>query len=99
VWLLLVYVSDLGTVGLTVARQLSAGQVFALALLNPLQQARVLGTLALSARLDVLGPAGIYGLDHLGATGLAVALVAALVSSGLAALAVGYAVFRKAVVA
>jgi Cu-processing system permease protein len=98
-WLFLVYVSDLGTVGLTVARRLGAGQVFALALLNPLQQARLLGTLALSDRLDVLGPAGIFGLDHLGAAGLAVTLVAALVSSVVAALAVGYAVFRKVVVA
>ena len=71
VWLLLVYVSDLGTIGLVVARSLRPGQVFVLALLNPVQQARVLGTLALSDRLEVLGPVGVFGLDHFGATGLA----------------------------
>jgi Cu-processing system permease protein len=98
-WLLLVYVSDLGTMGLAVARGLDAGQVFALALLNPLQQARLLGTLAVSSRLEVLGPAGIFGLDHFGAVGLAVALVAALAATAAAAVAAGYAVFRKVVVA
>lgn len=98
VWLLLVYVSDLGTIGLTIARSLAPGQVFVLAMLNPVQQARVLGTLALSDRADVLGPVGLYGLDHLGAAGLAGALCAALVVTALATLGAGYALFRKAAV-
>src|SRR5262249_44888119 len=38
VWLCLVYVSDLGTIGATVARNLGPAQVFILALLNPVQQ-------------------------------------------------------------
>lgn len=97
-WLLLVYVSDLGTIGLTVARNLAPGQVFVLALLNPVQQARVLGTLALSDRLDVLGPVGAFGIDHLGVQGLVGLLCAALVATALAGLAAGYAAFRKAVV-
>jgi Cu-processing system permease protein len=96
-WLLLVYVSDLGTIGLTVARGLAPGQVFALALLNPVQQARVLGTLALSDRADVLGPVGLFGIEHFGADGLAALLVGALAATALAGLAAGWAVFRKAV--
>lgn len=95
VWLLLVYVSDLGTIGLVVARSLQPGQVFALALLNPMQQARVLGTLALSGRLDVLGSVGVFGLDHFGATGLPVLLAAVLAATAITALAAGYALFRK----
>ncbi|HZR81573.1 MAG TPA: ABC transporter permease [Candidatus Binatia bacterium] len=95
-WLLLVYVSDLGTIGLTVARNLAPGQVFVLALLNPVQQARVLGTLALSDRVDVLGPVGLFGIDCFGATGLVRVLVGALIATALASLAAGYSVFRKA---
>jgi Cu-processing system permease protein len=97
-WLLLVYVSDLGTIGLTVARNLSPGQVFALALLNPVQQARVLGTLALSDRIEVLGPVGVFGVDQLGVVGLVALLVGTLVATAAATLAFGYALFRKAVI-
>ncbi|HLK09767.1 MAG TPA: ABC transporter permease [Candidatus Binatia bacterium] len=98
VWLLLVYVSDLGTIGLAVARSLAPGQVFVLALLNPVQQARVLGTLALTDRLDVLGPVGMFGLDRFGAAGLVAVLGAALLALAVVPLAAGYALFRKMVV-
>ncbi len=98
-WLLLVYVSDLGTIGLTIARNLGPGQVFALALINPVQQARVLGTLALSDRLEVLGPVGIYGIDLLGVGGLAALLIACLLATAVVAFAIGYGLFRKAVIA
>jgi len=99
VWLFLVYVSDLGTVGLTIARSLQPAQVFILALLNPVEQARVLGTLVLSQRLDVLGPVGVFGLDHFGAAGLGLLLAAALAVTAGAALALAYGAFRKAVIA
>ena len=94
-WLFLVYVSDLGVIGLTIARSLRPAQVFVLALANPVEQARVLGTLLLSDRLDVLGPVGTFGLDTLGWHGLVVLLVAALVSLALGTVAAGYAFFRK----
>jgi len=95
VWLALVYVSDLGTIGLTIAARLAPGQVFALALLNPVEQARVLGTLALSGRLDVLGPVGLFGLDHLGLFGLVALLVGTLLAATALPLAAGYALFRR----
>jgi Cu-processing system permease protein len=98
VWLLLVYVSDLGTIGLAVARNLAPGQVFVLALLNPVQQARVLGTLALSDRVDVLGPVGVFGLDHFGTMGLVAVLVGALLATVLLTLGLGYSLFRQAAV-
>jgi Cu-processing system permease protein len=99
VWLLLVYVSDLGVIGLAIARSLRPAQVFVLALLNPIEQARVLGTLLLSDRLDVLGPAAAFGLDQLGRAGLAGLLAGALAAVGLVALSAGYALFRKVPVA
>jgi Cu-processing system permease protein len=94
-WLVLVYVSDLGVIGLTIARNLQPGQVFLLALLNPVEQARVLGTLLLSDRLDVLGPVGVFGHDLLGGAGLVGLLVATLVATASVTLAAGYALFRR----
>jgi Cu-processing system permease protein len=98
-WLFLVYLSDLGTIGLTLARSLAPGQVFLLGLLNPVQQARVLGTLALSGRPDVLGPVGVYGVDHFGWLGLRLLLVAALATTAALALLASQRRFRKAVIA
>jgi Cu-processing system permease protein len=95
VWLLLVYVSDLGTIGLALARNLGPGQVFTLALLNPVQQARVLGTLALTDRLDILGSVGVFGLDHFGPIGLPVLLASALLATAALPLVIGYVVFRR----
>ncbi|HVO24300.1 MAG TPA: ABC transporter permease subunit [Candidatus Margulisiibacteriota bacterium] len=95
VWLLLVYVSDLGTIGLTLARNLAPGQVFTLALLNPVQQARVLGTLALTDRLDVLGTVGAFGLDHFGTVGLPVLLAGVLLAATALPFVVGYVLFRR----
>jgi hypothetical protein len=88
----------LGAIGLAAARTLSPGQVFALALLNPVEQARVLGTLALTDRADVLGVVGIYGQDLLGANGLPLLLIGALLASAAIALSFGWAMFRKAAV-
>jgi Cu-processing system permease protein len=96
-WLLFVYVSDLGTIGLAIARHLAPWQLFALALLNPVEQARVAGTLALTERLEVLGPVGIFALDHAGAAGVGALLLALCGGSAIALGAVGYGVFRKAV--
>jgi Cu-processing system permease protein len=95
VWLFMVYVSDLGTIGLAIARSLTPGQVFALALVNPVQQARLLGTLALTERLDVLGTVGVYAVDRFGAAGLTGLLVALLLGTAGGLLAVGYARFRR----
>jgi len=95
VWLFLVYASDLGTIGLVVARNLAPQQVFFLAVLNPIEDARLLGTLALSGRLDVLGPVGLFGLDRFGPTGLRVLLSAALGATTLVSFLWGYRVFRR----
>ncbi len=98
-WLLFVYVSDLGSIGLVIARGLTPAQLFALALLNPVQQARVAGTLVLTDRLEVIGPVGIFALDHFGATGVMVLLHALLASTAVVLLLVGQRIFRRTVLA
>ena len=95
VWLFLVYVSDLGAIGLTIARNLAPGQVFILALLNPVQQARVLGTLIVAGRIDMLGPAGMFGIDHFGTAGMVVLLAGALAVVATGTLAAAYGMFRR----
>jgi Cu-processing system permease protein len=98
-WLAFVYVSDLGSIGLAIARDLRPGQLFALALLNPVEQARVAGTLALTDRLDALGPVGIFALDHLGAVGVIALLHGLLAATALGLAALGLRIFGKAVLA
>lgn len=97
-WMILVYVSDLGTIGLTVSRDLSPGKLFALAVMNPVQSARVLGTLSLSSRADVLGPVGMFGVDQFGMAGLIALLVLFLLATAALPLAAGYRIFREEVI-
>ncbi len=98
-WIALVYLSDLGSIGVTLARNLGPDRVFLLALLNPIEQARVLGTLALTHRPEVLGVVGLYGQDTFGSAGLVAVLTFALFAWTGAALHAGIAAFRKAVIA
>jgi Cu-processing system permease protein len=97
-WLLLVFLSDLGTIGIAIARDLSAEKILALALLNPIEEARVLGTMFLSDRADVLGPAGLSAIDLFGRSGTIAVAACGLIASALIALSLGYGLFRKAVI-
>lgn len=97
-WLALVYLSDLGTIGLTIARNLGPGQVFLLALFNPVQEARILGVLALAGRPELLGPAGLWAQDNLGVTGMIGALLLGLAAAVIGPLLLGLGLFRKVVV-
>ncbi len=97
-WIGLVYLSDLGSIGLVLARNLGPDRVLVLSLFNPLEQARVLGTLALTRRPELLGVVGLYGQDRFGDLGLVALLFGALALWAVATLAVGAGLFRKAVV-
>ncbi len=94
-WLVLVFLCDFGVLALASAHVTGPGTVFAVSVANPLSAVKTLVALSASARLEVLGPAGIHAVHVLGRAGLAFALVAAL--AGWVALAGGgaYAVFRR----
>ncbi|MDM8530945.1 ABC transporter permease subunit [Anaerolineales bacterium HSG25] len=63
VWLLFVFVGDLGLMGTTLAFKLPIRTLFSLALLNPLQVFKMSALISLNTSLDVLGPTGIYALQ------------------------------------
>jgi Cu-processing system permease protein len=65
-WLLLVFVSDLGLMAGAIAMRLRIQELFALSLINPLQVFKMWSLYASEASLDVLGPAGLYATDELG---------------------------------
>lgn len=66
VWLILVFLGDLGLMGTAVATNMPVSALFASALLNPVEAFRLTAMTALSGSLDALGPAGIYAVDTLG---------------------------------
>lgn len=63
VWLLLVFVGDLGLMGTTLAFKLPIDTLFNLALINPLQVFKMSALISINSTLDVLGPAGIYAMQ------------------------------------
>jgi len=65
-WLLLVFFGDLGLMGTALVLRLDVGQLFTLALLNPLQLFKIAAVYSLRQNLEVLGPAGIYALRTYG---------------------------------
>jgi Cu-processing system permease protein len=62
-WLVFVFVGDLGLMGTTIAFKLPIDTLFNLTLLNPLQVFKMSALISINATLDVLGPAGIYAMQ------------------------------------
>jgi Cu-processing system permease protein len=65
-WLIFVFLGDLGMMGTAITLQLSIHRLFWLSLANPLQVFKTLALLDTHATLDILGPAGIYALQRYG---------------------------------
>lgn len=93
-WLVLVFFGDLGLMGTAVVMKLEIGQLFTLALLNPLQLFKMAAILALRSNLEVLGPAGVYAVRTYG-SGLMVVLLVILSAWVILPLSSTYLVFRK----
>lgn len=67
VWFGLVLLADLGLMGTALALRLRGDAIFLLALTNPLQVFKLVAVLLIRPSLDVLGPAGLYGVTSFGA--------------------------------
>jgi len=77
VWLLLVFIGDLGLMGTAAATRMPVAVLFGVALANPVEAFRLASLTALAGSLDALGPAGTYAIDRLGDR-LGVALLSVL---------------------
>jgi Cu-processing system permease protein len=60
VWLILVFLGDLGIMGTAVAMRLDIGTLLGLSFLNPLQIFKIATLNTLRSSLEILGPAGIF---------------------------------------
>ena len=94
-WMLLVFLCDFGVLALAASQAVGPTGLFAVALCNPLQAVKMLSALAISERLEVLGPVGVYAVRTLGRGLLSALLVGSaglwIVVSG----AGGFALFRR----
>lgn len=66
IWLVLVFLGDLGLMATAMVTQLGIQNVFILSLLNPLQIYKVAAITLFQPTLEVLGPVGLYASDTLG---------------------------------
>ena len=67
IWLLLVFVSDLGLMAGTLSMKFRVETLYLLSLINPLQVFKMWSLHAGEATLDVLGPVGLYAAEEHGA--------------------------------
>ncbi|MFO0839937.1 MAG: ABC transporter permease subunit [Phycisphaerae bacterium] len=67
VWLGLVFLGDLGLIGGAMAMQMTPGELLACALVNPLTVFKIFAISGMHRSLDLLGPAGLYASQTLGA--------------------------------
>lgn len=66
VWLISVFLSDLGLIGTAVALQLSPRNLLWLSLVNPAQVFRIVVLDGIQHNLEALGPCGLYATEVLG---------------------------------
>ena len=66
VWLILVFVGDLGLMGTSIISRMPIQLLFWLASLNPLQMFKMASILNIQAQLEVLGPVGLYATETYG---------------------------------
>lgn len=67
VWLAFVFLGDLGLIGGALTLRMSAAELLAAALVNPLQVFKIFAVSGLHRSLDLLGPAGLYASQTFGA--------------------------------
>ena len=94
IWLALVFLSDLGAIGATLAWRPTPAALFGILLVNPLQTFKLGAILTLRASLDVLGAVGQYAYFELG-DGLPTLLVGVLCAWIATAFGASYALFAR----
>jgi len=95
VWLVLVFLCDFGVLALAATQAMGANALFSISLVNPLQSTKMLSALAISERLEILGPVGIHAVRELGRPALAGLLCATLMAWILATGGAAIGLFRR----
>lgn len=95
-WLALVFFSDLGLAGLTLAVRPAPATLLGLLLVNPLQVFKLGAIYSLRSTLDTLGAAGQYAVYRFG-DGLPVLLVGVLLAWSLVAFGLAFGLFCRRV--
>jgi len=93
-WLLLAFASDLGLMGTAVVLDIGIRELFAIALINPLQVFKMAAVLTIRGDLEVLGPAGLYAVRTYG-DGLLPLLIGILALWVVVPFSLGYIVFSR----
>ncbi len=93
-WLVFVIVGDLGLMSSAIVMDISPQTLLGLTLLNPLDVFKLLSVDRLQTSLDVLGPAGSYALERLGA-GLTPVLFGLMALWVMLPLPLGYWLFKR----
>jgi len=93
-WLALVFFSDLGVAGFTLAARPAPSALFALLLANPLQVFKLGAIYSLRATLDTLGATGQYALHRFGGA-LPAVLLGVLAAWSVAAFCLAFGLFCR----
>lgn len=94
VWLVVVFLGDLGLMGSAAATRMSVSMLFMAAVANPIEAFRLSTLTSFGDSLDVLGPAGSYAVDRFGGS-LDGILVGVLILWVAVPLAAGWARFSR----
>jgi Cu-processing system permease protein len=65
-WVVLVFLCDFGVLATAASQWMTPGGLFAVSVANPLEAVKTLCALAISERLEVLGPVGVHAVRVLG---------------------------------
>jgi ABC-type transport system involved in multi-copper enzyme maturation permease subunit len=94
-WIALVFLCDFGVLALAASQVLGATALFGVTIANPLEAVKTLAALAISERLEVLGPVGLHAVKTLGRPGLALLLGGTLVAWTAIASTIAHLRFRR----
>jgi Cu-processing system permease protein len=94
-WVVLVFLCDFGVLATASSEWLSAGGLFAIAVANPVEAVKTLSALAISERLEVLGPVGVHAVRVLGRAPLSALLASSVLAWTALSAGAAYLRFRK----
>jgi Cu-processing system permease protein len=94
-WLVLVFLCDFGVLAIAATQALGPGALFGISLANPLQATKTLSALAISERLEILGPVGVHAVREFGRPMLAALICSTLAAWTLLSGGGAYLIFRR----